>query len=119
MRAKELCLGLLCLVLVMNAHSKGERKGKKKVSDRCAALGRAAAVQGGSAAERHKRILAHAKCLGEHKDFAGMAKALGRMASDTGLKSSQPLAVTNACNQVAELAMGGHISWDVADGIFR
>ena len=117
--SRGLCLALLCLLQVMWADSKGGRKGKTKSSEPCAALGRAAAVQGGSASARYNRIIAYAECLREKKDFAGMVKVLGRMASDAVLKASQPLAVTNACNQVAEGAMEGHISWDEADTIFR
>jgi tetratricopeptide (TPR) repeat protein len=51
--------------------------------------------------------------------MAGVAAALGRMASDSGLKAAHPMSVVHAANQVAELAMGGHVTWHEADRVFN
>ena len=41
------------------------------------------------------------------------------MASDSGLKAAHPMSVVHAANQVAELAMGGHVTWHEADRVFN
>lgn len=115
---------VVCLLVAISVDGKRSSK-KKKVEasveniDRCVVLGKAAAAAGGHAEARHARIVAHADCLREKKDHAGLAKVISIMASDSGLKKTQPLAVVHACNQVAELAVGGHIGWQEADRVFN
>ena len=90
--------------------------------DECAALGQRAAsglAAGLSTEARLSAGSAHAECLRAHQDHVGVAEALGRMVSDVGLKAAHPLAVVHASNQVAELAMAGHIEWQQAERVFR
>jgi len=113
--------GLVVLVVLLaagGADSKGGRKAKKDPAERCAVLGHAA-VQDGPPAARYGRIVAHAACLREQQDTVGMAAALSRVAGDADLKHALPEAATDACNQVAELAMQGHIGWREAERVFR
>ena len=113
---------VICLVLVSLVGSTRSKKALQSASsadDPCATLGQSASIVGGPAAARHGRIVAYAECLNERRNYAGMAAALGRLATDAAMKTEHPMAVLHACNQVAELAVGGHVSWDEADRVFN
>ena len=101
-------VGFIVIVfLVGSTRSKKALQSAPSADDPCATLGQSASIVGGRAAARHGRIVAYAECLNERKNYAGMAAALGRLATDTAMKTEHPMAVLHACNQVAELAVGG------------
>ena len=111
----------LCVLLTLPADSRSAPRASTD-DDECAAPGQRAASALAAGLSTEARLAAgsaHAECLRAHQDHVGIAEALGRIVSDVGLKAAHPLAVVHASNQVAELAMAGHIEWQQAERVFR